>query len=201
VYTTARLAQSAAPLPEPTAAKILKLLARASLLDSQRGTAMAVYGLARPRADITVAEIIVAVDGPIALAACVEGSSDHCGVEQLCSMRGRKLEPGQSRHPRCARRCHIGRHGRAVRGRAHRRNTAGTGFALMDGTENIERGRDHADFRADGGPRNTNTASSPISRAKPRPRASAKTSSVSSPPRRASRNGCGVASARLSRTG
>jgi FeS assembly SUF system regulator len=86
VYTTARLAERSA-VPEPTAAKILKQLARASVLSSQRGSAGG-YGLARPAAEITVAEIIVALDGPIALAACVEGSADHCGVEQLCSMRG-----------------------------------------------------------------------------------------------------------------
>ena len=86
VYTTARLAERTA-VPEPTAAKVLKLLARSALLESQRGSNGG-YGLARPAADITVAEIIVAVDGPIALTACVEGSSDHCGVEQLCSMRG-----------------------------------------------------------------------------------------------------------------
>ena len=86
VYTTARLSERCA-VPEPTAAKILKLLARASLLESQRGSNGG-YELARPAAEITVAEIIVALDGPIALAACVEGSLDHCGVEQLCSMRG-----------------------------------------------------------------------------------------------------------------
>jgi FeS assembly SUF system regulator len=86
VYTTARLAERSA-VPEPTAAKVLKLLARSALLESQRGSNGG-YGLARPAADITVAEIIVAVDGPIALTACVEGSSEHCGVEQLCSMRG-----------------------------------------------------------------------------------------------------------------
>ena len=86
VYTTARLAQRSA-VPEPTAAKILKLLARGAILASQRGSNGG-YELARPAADITVAEIIVALEGPIALAACVEGSSDHCGVEQLCSMRG-----------------------------------------------------------------------------------------------------------------
>jgi FeS assembly SUF system regulator len=86
VYTTARLAERSA-VPEPTAAKVLKLLARSALLESQRGSNGG-YGLARPAADITVAEIIVAVDGPIALTACVEGSAEHCGVEQLCSMRG-----------------------------------------------------------------------------------------------------------------
>jgi len=86
VYTTARLEQRSA-VPEPTAAKILKLLVRGSILVSQRGSNGG-YELARPAAEITVAEIIVALDGPIALAACVEGSGDHCGVEQLCSMRG-----------------------------------------------------------------------------------------------------------------
>jgi FeS assembly SUF system regulator len=86
VYTAARLAERTS-VPEPTAAKILKVLARACVLTSQRGSNGG-YELARPASDITVAEIIVALDGPIALAACVEGSADHCGVETLCSMRG-----------------------------------------------------------------------------------------------------------------
>ena len=86
VYTTCRLADRTA-VPEPTAAKILKHLAKAGILASQRGSNGG-YELARPAAEISVAEIIVALDGPIALAACVDGSEDHCGVERLCSMRG-----------------------------------------------------------------------------------------------------------------
>jgi FeS assembly SUF system regulator len=86
VYTGSRLAERSG-VPEPTTAKILKLLARAGILVSQRGSNGG-YGLARPAAAITVAEIIVALDGPIALTACVEGSADHCDVERLCSMRG-----------------------------------------------------------------------------------------------------------------
>ncbi len=86
VYTTSRLAERSG-VPEPTAAKILKSLARASILVSQRGSNGG-YELARPAAEISVAEIIVALEGPIALAACVDGSLDHCGVEQLCAMRG-----------------------------------------------------------------------------------------------------------------
>ena len=86
VYTACRLADRTA-VPEPTAAKILKLLAKAGVLVSQRGSNGG-YELARPAGEITVAEIIVALDGPIALAACVDGSEDHCGVETLCSMRG-----------------------------------------------------------------------------------------------------------------
>jgi FeS assembly SUF system regulator len=86
VYTTCRLAERTA-VPEPTAAKILKHLAKAGILVSQRGSNGG-YELARPAAAVSVAEIIVALDGPIALAACVDGSDDHCGVEKLCSMRG-----------------------------------------------------------------------------------------------------------------
>ena len=86
VYTASRLAERTA-VPEPTAAKILKLLARSHILVSQRGSNGG-YELARPAAEISVAEIIVALDGPIALAACVDGSADHCGVESMCSMRG-----------------------------------------------------------------------------------------------------------------
>src|SRR5215475_3717931 len=86
VYTTARLAERSA-VPEPTAAKILKLLVRAGVLTSQRGSGGG-YELARPASQISVSEIIVALDGPIALAACVDGSDEHCGVETLCSMRG-----------------------------------------------------------------------------------------------------------------
>ena len=86
VYTTARLAERSA-VPEPTAAKILKLLVRGGVLTSQRGSGGG-YELVRPASQITVSEIIVALDGPIALAACVDGSEDHCGVETLCSMRG-----------------------------------------------------------------------------------------------------------------
>jgi FeS assembly SUF system regulator len=86
VYTTARLAERSS-VPEPTAAKILKLLVRSGVLTSQRGSGGG-YELARPASQISVSEIIVALDGPIALAACVDGSDEHCGVETLCSMRG-----------------------------------------------------------------------------------------------------------------
>ena len=86
VYTACRLATRTS-VPEPTAAKILKHLAKAGILSSQRGSNGG-YELARPAAEVSVAEIIVALEGPIALAACVDGSDDHCGVERLCAMRG-----------------------------------------------------------------------------------------------------------------
>jgi DNA-binding IscR family transcriptional regulator len=38
-----------------------------------------------------MAQIIQALEGPIALTACVEGSGNHCEVECLCPMRGNWL--------------------------------------------------------------------------------------------------------------
>ena len=93
VYTAARLAERTS-VPEPTAAKILKLLARAHILASHRGSAGG-YGLARPAAEISIAEIIVALDGPIALAASLQvDASCHNAVlqEQVAWINGERDE-------------------------------------------------------------------------------------------------------------
>ena len=74
-------------VPLPTVAKVLNALARGGLILSQRGAAGG-YGLSRPAGEIVVAEIIQAIEGPIALTACVEGSTAQCDVEGLCPMRG-----------------------------------------------------------------------------------------------------------------
>jgi len=75
-------------IPEPTVAKVLKTLAAGGLVGSQRG-ARGGYRLLRPLSDIPVADVIAAIDGPIALAACVEGSASECESQGLCPMRGR----------------------------------------------------------------------------------------------------------------
>ncbi len=72
--------------PEPTVAKVLKALAGSGLVASQRG-AHGGYRLLRPLAAIGIADVIAAIDGPIALTACVDGSS--CEAEHSCPMRGR----------------------------------------------------------------------------------------------------------------
>ncbi len=73
-------------VPPATAAKILKALVRAGILASHRGV-LGGYGLARPAATITVAEIVEALDGPIALTACIEEGAGDCGIEALCPAR------------------------------------------------------------------------------------------------------------------
>jgi len=76
----------AARLPLPMVSKILKLLARAGLLDSHRGVKGG-YVLARPAQEISVADIIGALDGPIAMTECIEDSPDACTYEAHCGVR------------------------------------------------------------------------------------------------------------------
>ncbi len=74
-------------LPLPTVSKILNALSKADLVVAQRGAAGG-YSLSRAAEDIKVSEIIQALEGPIALTACVEGSADGCEVEAICPMSG-----------------------------------------------------------------------------------------------------------------
>ena len=87
VQTSPGIAQ-ATGVPEPTVAKVLKTLAAGGLVASQRG-AHGGYRLLRPLAAIPIAEVIVAIDGPIALTACVDGSGVGCEASGTCPVRGR----------------------------------------------------------------------------------------------------------------
>ena len=87
LLTAAQLAE-ATGLPMPSVSKVLKLLARSHLVMSHRGVNGG-YLLARPADEITVEEIISALEGPVALTACVDGLTGHCGVETICPIRGR----------------------------------------------------------------------------------------------------------------
>ncbi len=71
-------------LPVPTVQKLVSRLTAAGLLRSARG-AHGGLQLGRPAAAITVADIVEAIEGPIALAACV----DHvaCEFEVGCNMK------------------------------------------------------------------------------------------------------------------
>ncbi len=81
----ARDIASAVKLPLPVASKVLKLLSKAGLLTSQRGTKGG-YGLARRPEEITVAAIIRALEGPIAVTACSDIGRD-CELETGCPVR------------------------------------------------------------------------------------------------------------------
>lgn len=68
-----------------TVSKILKMLAREDLLESVLG-AKGGYVLARHPAEISVAEIINAMDGPISITEC--SGTTSCERESFCSTRG-----------------------------------------------------------------------------------------------------------------
>lgn len=71
-------------LPVPTVQKLVSKLTGAGLLRSVRG-AHGGLQLGRPAAAITVADIVEAIEGPIALAACVDHTP--CDFETGCNMR------------------------------------------------------------------------------------------------------------------
>ena len=73
-------------VPLPTAQKLMGRLAAAGLLESVRGTGGG-FRLARGPARISVADIIEAVEGPIAMTSCVEEGRHDCGLEQACRVR------------------------------------------------------------------------------------------------------------------
>lgn len=75
-------------LPEPTVSKILKLLAKGGLITSVRGINGG-YILEQTDGTLKVTDIIEAMEGPIALTACVSGSHDDCALERMCAMNGR----------------------------------------------------------------------------------------------------------------
>ena len=75
-------------IPEPTCAKILKILNRADLLDSQRG-AKGGYRLKKDLHDISIGEVIEAFEGRIALTACIDHGGENCALESVCEMNGK----------------------------------------------------------------------------------------------------------------
>lgn len=73
-------------LPAPTVQKLVSRLVAAGLLTSARGAGGGL-SLARDACDISLADIVEAVEGPIALTPCVEGISHDCAPGLGCIVR------------------------------------------------------------------------------------------------------------------
>lgn len=73
-------------LPVPTVQKLVSALTAAGLLRSVRGAGGGLK-LARPAAAITLADIVEAIEGPIALTACVDHGKHDCALESACIVR------------------------------------------------------------------------------------------------------------------
>jgi len=72
-------------LNAPTVSKILKMLGEANLVCSVRG-AEGGYHLAHPAQDITVADVVAAMEGKIAMTECCE-KTNLCAIDAYCTMR------------------------------------------------------------------------------------------------------------------
>jgi len=85
-------------VPLPTAQKLMGQLAASGLLSSVRGAGGG-FALAKAPAEISLADIVEAVEGPIALTMCSDSNNHECILDAHC-----RVKP------------HIGIVGRAVRG-------------------------------------------------------------------------------------
>ena len=84
-------------VPLPTTQKLMGQLTACGLLTSVRGPSGG-FSLARPAAEISLADVVEAVEGPIAMTVCSEGRTD-CALDAHC-----RVKP------------HMGAVGNAVRG-------------------------------------------------------------------------------------
>jgi FeS assembly SUF system regulator len=85
-------------VPLPTAQKLMGQLAACGLLSSVRGAGGG-FALAKPATEISLADIVEAVEGPIALTMCSDSNNHDCILDAHC-----RVKP------------HIGVVGKAVRG-------------------------------------------------------------------------------------
>ena len=69
----------------PTAQKLMGQLAACGLLNSVRGAGGG-FTLSRPAGEITLADIVEAVEGPIAMSACSDGKFD-CALDAHCRVK------------------------------------------------------------------------------------------------------------------
>ena len=72
-------------LPVPMVSKVMKSLARAGVLESHRGPGGG-FSLSRRPDDLSVADMIAALEGPVALTECQVGPS-LCRHEGKCSVQ------------------------------------------------------------------------------------------------------------------
>src|SRR5437868_7906322 len=73
-------------VPLPTAQKLTGRLAAAGLLRTARGTGGG-FRLARPVGEISLADIVEALEGPSQMTSCVDAERHQCALESACQVR------------------------------------------------------------------------------------------------------------------
>lgn len=84
VLSASELAERAG-LETPTVSKLLKPLAQAGLVEGFRGTNGG-YRLARAAGDISLIEVVEALEGPLGITEC-SIHAGNCGIEDHCRVR------------------------------------------------------------------------------------------------------------------
>ena len=85
LYNVTSLAEETG-LGQATVSKLTKLLSKADILTSCRGVNGG-YALARPPEEISIIQIIEAIEGPVAITQCHTLSGEDCSVERLCGLK------------------------------------------------------------------------------------------------------------------
>ena len=73
-------------VPLPTAQKLMQQLSAHGLLVGQRGAGGG-YALARPVQEISLADIVEAVEGPIQMTMCADGANHDCLLDAHCRVK------------------------------------------------------------------------------------------------------------------
>ena len=73
-------------VPLPTAQKLVSKLSAAGLIESTRGVGGGIR-LARPPASISLADIVEAVEGPLAITSCTINGNHDCVLEDGCTVK------------------------------------------------------------------------------------------------------------------
>jgi FeS assembly SUF system regulator len=84
-YLSARYLSEETGLSLPMVSKVLKVLTREGLLLSHRGVSGG-YSLSRRASEITVGQVLSAMEGPIAMTSCLEDDGD-CQQVAVCPAR------------------------------------------------------------------------------------------------------------------
>lgn len=73
-------------VPLPTTQKLVSRLSAAGLIESTRGIGGGIR-LARPPASISLADIVEAVEGPLAITSCTIDGNHNCALEDSCTVK------------------------------------------------------------------------------------------------------------------
>lgn len=75
-------------LSQPTVSKVMKLLTKARLIGAQRGVTGG-YRLLLPPKQMSLVDVIEAMDGPIAITDCAQKTEHDCVINSTCPIQGR----------------------------------------------------------------------------------------------------------------